>query len=102
MNLRPLLNGIFFQFTEEATPSTFVNTTKSGIMIAQGKGDQSNVPRWGKVTDIGPDVFDVAVDDFVLVEAGKWTVGFERARVRQWKTDQDHVLIVADEPGSAY
>ena len=102
MNLRPLLNGIFFQFTEEATPSTFVNTTKSGIMIAQGKGDQSNVPRWGKVTDIGPDVFDVAVGDYVLVDAGKWTVNFEVDGARTWKTDESHVLIISDSPGTTY
>jgi len=100
--LRPLTNGVFFQFTEEASASTFVNKTQSGILIAQGKGDQSNVPRWGKVTDIGPDVTDVAVDDFILVEQGKWTVNFEVDGKRTWKTDQDHVLLVTDTPGTAY
>lgn len=100
--LRPLTNGVFFQFTEEASTSTFVNKTKSGILIAQGKGDQANVPRWGKVTDIGPDVKDVAVGDYVLVDAGKWTVNFEIEGVRTWKTDETHILLTSDSPGTTY
>jgi len=102
MKLRPLSNGIFFKFTEAASASTFVNKTTTGIVIASGRGDQSNIARWGQVTDVGPKVENVAVGDYALIEAGKWTVGFDIDGERTWKTDETSVLFTSDEPGSAY
>jgi co-chaperonin GroES (HSP10) len=98
--IKPLSNAVFFRFTDDAAVTTFSNKTKTGIMIAGG--DQSNIPRWGKVLDIGPEVRDIAVGDNILVEAGMWTAGFEANGKRVWKTDEDKVMLVSDEPFSMY
>lgn len=52
--------------------------TKSGLIIGSDDGKAHGVkPRWGKVYAVGPDQKDVAVGQWVLVEHGRWTRGFE-------------------------
>jgi co-chaperonin GroES (HSP10) len=94
--------NIIFQFAEDVTSTRFVNSTASGIIISQQDGTQAAVPRWGKVTHVGPEVLDVNVGDFVLIEAGKWTTGFYVDKIRFWKTDEDCVMAISDEPTTTY
>lgn len=104
MQLRPLQNAIFFKFIEDVSLTKFVNRTNSGILIA-GQGDQSNVPRCGLVTDVGPEVKDVKVNDYIFIEEGMWTAGFDLATNgsdRVWKTDDTKVIAVSDKPVHAY
>jgi len=54
------------------------------------------------VTDIGPDVKDVVVGDYVLVDAGKWTPSFELDGQRAWKTDETNIVFSSDTPSTAY
>ena len=42
------------------------------------------------------------VGDHVLIEAGKWTTGFYVDGVRYWKTDDEVVLALGDEPTTTY
>lgn len=100
--IETLGNNILFQFVEDVTNTRFINSNTLGIIIAPSDGNQANVPRWGRVTHLGPDVVDVKIDDYILVEAGMWTTGFFVDEVRYWKTDEDKVLAVSDEPTTTY
>lgn len=53
--------------------------TTSGIFIASDNGKTRGIyPRWGKVYSKGPDnKGDYNIGDWVLVEHGRWTRGFE-------------------------
>jgi co-chaperonin GroES (HSP10) len=103
MALQPITNGIFFQFVEDSTGGRFINSAASGIIISSQASDQANLPRWGKVTAVGPNVTDVRVGEFVLIEPGMWTQGFKTVDGQQlWKTDEEKVLAVSDQPTSTY
>ena len=103
MALQPITNGIFFQFVEDSTGGRFINSAASGIIISSQASDQSNLARWGKVTAIGPNVTDVQVGEFILIESGMWTQGFKTVDGQQlWKTDEEKVLIVSDQPTATY
>lgn len=94
--------NIIFKFVEEAMGNRFINRAKSGLVISSQDTNQSGVSRWGRVTHVGSDVEDVNVDDYILIEPGKWTSGFYVDGVRFWKTDEDRVLAVSDEPAHTY
>ena len=94
----PLKNNIMFQFLDETGGSkgTFADrATASGIIIAQTAAQQK-LPRWGKVTAVGPDSA-VSIGDFILVEALMWTFGTEIDGEKMWKTDDSRVLMVTDD-----
>ena len=95
-------HNVIFQFVESSLYGRFVNEAKSGILISSLDTSQTTYPRWGKVTHLGPRVSDISVGEFVLIEPGKWTVGFEINGQKHWKTDEDKILLVADEPGTTY
>lgn len=102
MHIEPVNNAVIFQFVDEALHSKFLNTAKSGVLISAHNAAQSEKPRWGKVTHIGPEVKDVQPGDFILVDPGKWTMGFYVDDVRYWKTDETVIAATADEPGTIY
>jgi co-chaperonin GroES (HSP10) len=50
--------------------------TASGIVIQSDNGKAHGVkPRWCKVWAVGPEQKDVKVDEWILVEHGRWTRG---------------------------
>lgn len=100
--LQPLANGVYFIFEDEVTSTKFVNKSASGILIAEGQGDQVNIPRWGTVISVGPDVTEVQAGDYILIEKGMWTTSFETEGLKLWKTDDTKILCVSDEPLPAY
>lgn len=52
--------------------------TAGGLIIRSDDGKAHGVkPRWGKVYAIGPEVKDVKVGQWVLIEHGRWTRGVE-------------------------
>lgn len=53
--------------------------TASGLIIKDDNGSTRGIyPRWGKVVSKGPENHDdYQVGDWVLVEHGRWTRGFE-------------------------
>ena len=102
MKIISVKNNIIFQFIEDVTSTRFVNSSKSGLIISSQDSNQAGQARWGKVTHVGPDVVDVKVDDFILIEAGKWTTGFFVDHERFWKTDEDVVMAIGDEPSTTY
>jgi hypothetical protein len=102
MNISAIENNVIFQFVEDVTQTRFINSSASGFIINSGDGNQTLWPRWAKAVSIGPDVMEIEVDDFILVEAGKWTTSFRVDDQRYWKTDDSKVIGTSDEPGNTY
>ena len=106
--IKAVRKNVLFQFVEESVAGKrFINSTKSGIIIHSSDGNQAVTPRWGKVTHVGPEVDELKVGEYVLIEPGKWTVGFtvrdwHGDPHRYWKTDVDKILLAADEPQTTY
>lgn len=48
--------------------------SSAGILINSNDGKASGIhPRWGKVWAVGPEQTDVSVDEWILIEHGRWT-----------------------------
>lgn len=74
--------------------------TNAGIIIRSDDGKTEGIrPRWGRVWAIGPAQKDIAVNDWVLMEHGRWSRGIlvEEAGVEITirKIDIDSVLILS-------
>lgn len=67
--IRPLRDSVFvtdMEFGEQRTTS--------GIVLMSDNGKVQGIhPRWGKVWAVGDAQQDVKIDDWVLVEHGRWT-----------------------------
>lgn len=98
MDLKPLHNHFLFQFLNDITSGLIINRNKGQIIIANAETlEQGKYARWVKVVAIGDDVKDFNVGDVVLVEPGKWTIGFVHNEKRYWKSDDAWVLAIGDE-----
>ena len=102
MDLSTFSKNVIFQFVEDVTSTRFVNSTSTGLIISSQDTNQTGMPRWGKVTHIGPEVLDVKVGDYILIEGGKWTTGFTVGSERYWKTDEDVIMAIGDTPSTTY
>lgn len=102
MILKPINKNIVFEFLDKTIKKDgkkqFQSTTDSGIII-QSFDRSANEDRWGVVLAVSPDVkSDIKVGDIILVEALKWTSGFEINKDETvWLTSEDHVLLIKDE-----
>jgi co-chaperonin GroES (HSP10) len=83
--------------------------TATGIIILSDDGKGIGIkPRWGKVYAVGPEQQDVSVGDWVLLEHGRWTRGFdledEDGTIKTLrKADNAAILMISDEkPSDAY
>lgn len=101
MHLEAVANAVIFKFTDEVLSTRFDNKTPGGIIIPLDN-TQSQIPRWGYVTHVGPEVEDVKPGEFVLVDKGRWTQGFLVDDERYWKTDDRSILGVTDEAEVVY
>lgn len=67
--IRPLRDSVFvtdMEFGEQRTTS--------GIVVVSDNGKTQGIhPRWGKVWAIGDNQQDVKLNDWVLIEHGRWT-----------------------------
>ena len=98
--LQALGNNIIFQFCDKTVNGLFSNNTRTigSIIVAAGSGDQTGVTRWGKVVNVGPGVKDVKVNDYICIDAGKWTPYFLHDDQRYWKTNEDQIMMIDNEP----
>lgn len=78
--------------------------TTGGIVLRSDNGKSEGVkPRWGRVYAIGPDQKDVSVDEWLLIEHGRWTRGLEleigedEVKIELFRVDPNGILLVADE-----
>jgi co-chaperonin GroES (HSP10) len=83
--------------------------TNSGLIIMSDDGKSMGIkPRWGRVYAVGPEQEDVQVGDWILIEHGRWTRGFdiedEEGNIKTLrKADNDAILMISDEkPSDAY
>lgn len=78
--------------------------TQAGIVLLDDNGRTQGIrPRWACVHAVGPEQTDVKPGDWVLVEHGRWTRGFqlinsqgETQTIR--RVDVDGMLAVSDQP----
>lgn len=52
--------------------------TKGGLIVLDDNGKDRGIrPRWCQVWKVGPKQTDVSPGEWILVEHGRWTYGFE-------------------------
>lgn len=97
-NFRPLKGKVFVTDLEAG-----VRLTTSGIIIPDDDMRNSGIRnRWARVWAIGPEVYDVIVGDWILLEHGRWTNGIDLEIpsgevIRVWMADYpEHALMAAD------
>ena len=111
-NIRPIHNRVIvsdMNFGEQ--------TTAGGIIISSDDGkDRGIKPRWGKVVSKGPENNDpYEVGDWILIEHGRWTRGFDVDRegngeyttmrtveaesVLMWSDEQPSDVLFGDKDG---
>ncbi len=94
---------ILFKFTDDILSGRFINATESGrIVVSSQDTNQSSTSRWAQVTHVGPEVEEVKVGDFILIEPGMWTSGFWIGTTRLWKTDESKVMVISDQAYTTY
>lgn len=97
--VHPLKDNIMFRFLDESGGGKGKfndRTLASGIIIAQTDMQQKQ-PRWGEVLAVGPDVRDLKVGEYILVEGLMWTFGTEIEGQKMWKTDEGQIIFVTDD-----
>ena len=74
----------------------------SGIVLLGDDGKTDGIrPRWAQVYAVGPDQQDISVDQWVLIEHGRWTRGLkvsidgEEFVIR--RADPDGIIFAQDE-----
>jgi co-chaperonin GroES (HSP10) len=77
--------------------------TTSGIIVPGDDGKLTGIkPRWGRVWAVGPKQKDVAVDEWILIEHGRWTRNFEievedGVKIKVHGVDNNAILMASDE-----
>lgn len=77
--------------------------TQGGIIIVDDDGKQHGIkPRWSKVYAVGPDQEDVKVGEWIYVEHGRWTRGFNFKKddgsiFTLRRVDPECILLQSDE-----
>lgn len=99
MNIRPLHNGILFQFEEETDASrnhAFKEVSDAGIITFADTDKATKMGRWGVVIAVGNSVTDTDVvpGARICIEPLQWTKGVTIEGDTYWKTDEEKVLAV--------
>jgi co-chaperonin GroES (HSP10) len=72
-NLIPLRDNVFVSDMNFDT-----EITSGGIILQSSDGKSEGIhPRWGRVWAVGPKQTDVRVGEWIMIEHGRWTRGFE-------------------------
>lgn len=96
--LKPLHNGILFQFLNETSAGQFIDKNKGRIIIARPELDtQGKYARWVRIEAVGERVKNCKVGDIALISPGKWTTGFTHEEIKYWKSDDEWVLAIGEE-----
>jgi hypothetical protein len=98
--LTPVRNGVFVSDLEHG----FRKYRTSGLIIPDDNMKDTGIrTRWGKVWSIGPDVPDIKVGEWLLIQHGRWTLGIDVEAddgtiTKVWKIDYpDAVMLICDE-----
>ena len=77
-------------------------TTAGGIVLLSDNGQGRGIrPRWAQVYATGPEQTDVNIGDWILVQHGRWTRGFNLVRadgteVVIRRVEADAILAISD------
>lgn len=90
---------VAFEFLDDVSNNKFKTTTKAGIILAESAENQVGAARWGLVISTGPDVNELEVGDYILIEPLRWTTALEIDEYESefWITDQKSVMAVSNE-----
>lgn len=75
--------------------------TAGGILIKDDVGTNEGIrPRWAKIAKIGPDITEVSEGEWVLIEHGRWSYGFDvlddsGETVKVWHIDSKAMLVAS-------
>lgn len=79
---------------------------RNGIIIPDDNAKERGIrARWCKVFKVGPDITDIKKDDWILVDHGRWTYGFDaefdgvEAEFR-WVDYKDVMIVQSEKPDS--
>lgn len=78
----------------------------SGILLLSDDLKTSGIrPRWAQVYRVGPEQTDVAPDQWVLIEHGRWTRGakisIEGEEITIRRVDPENIIFVSDKEPTA-
>ncbi|QDJ96419.1 hypothetical protein Xoosp13_233 [Xanthomonas phage Xoo-sp13] len=91
-----LKKSIAFDFCQATRDGFFRNETEWGFTLA-GNDFDANKARWGRAVKIGPEVTEVAVGDYILIDPLKWTLAVDVDGKKLWRTDESYVALVTSE-----
>ena len=101
MNLRPIHDKVIVTDLERGEKKS-----KGGIIMLDDStvaaGERGIRPRWARVYAVGQEQKDVAVNDWILLEHGRWSLGQDLnlddgETIRIWLADHDSILAVSEE-----
>lgn len=76
--------------------------TKHGIILRSDDGKEHGIkPRWGRVVFTGPEQLEIGVNEWVLVEHGRWSRGIkyetdEGKEIEIRLIDIDAIMLISD------
>jgi co-chaperonin GroES (HSP10) len=95
---RPLRDQVFVADLESG-----MTITHGGLIIPDDNRTNRGIRnRWARVYAVGPDVEDIQVGEWVLIEHGRWTNGIDFEEngkaMKLWRIDwPDAVILAGDE-----
>ena len=97
MKIRPLKGKVLATNLERG--SRVVN----GIIIPDDNGQSRGIrPRWGQVYAVGPDITEIKVGEWILIEHGRWTrmlkiTEDDGKEVQLWGVDWPNAVLLASD-----
>jgi len=92
-----LRNHIIFQFESEQTrhmgSKQFEEKTDWGLTFVRVDSSTKSA-RWGTAKILGPECSDeISVGSRILIDALRWSEGFDYEGERYWRTDSNQILL---------
>jgi hypothetical protein len=97
-SIRPLHRDFLFTFLNETRDGLFVNKHSSIIIVTPEVASQGTYARWARVYAVGDEIKDFKAGDIVCIQPSKWTLSINWEGQKLWKSDDEWVLAVANDP----
>ena len=96
MKIEALQDSVFFTFVQHIKHGYFREGTDWGFTMENIVDHSVVKSRWGYVKQVGPEVTQIAVGDYILIEGGKWTNAVEVDGEKLWRTKESFVELTSD------
>lgn len=97
MEIEALGDSVLFDFVQTIKKGMFHHDTDWGFTMDKSVDYDVRKSRWGQVVFAGPDVENVKVDDYILIEGAKWTNAVVVNGRKLWRTKEDFIEAISDE-----